>query len=369
VGKKAAFSIDQDVLNALRDEGVVSEILELRLRYADSAHMLNQYIEKMLDRKRVYPNMTTPQASGRMSVSAPPLVNFTADKKYGPKGIRDVIVPDLGTKWECGDWEAIEARIISHASRDEGDTEAFTLGWDIHTYTAVGMFKWPKPPGWTKAEIFASPAGQEWCAEIGRTIHRMECRLTQHAGCPIHSYSDDHRFRRLAKNCRYCLQYARDEKAMSRYAVEMKMPKEQLWTFGKLYLASKQMLVAWKRSTWANCLRTHEARTLYWGRRRRLDGDRNHIEKEGLNHIIQGAVADMLKETLLLFMASSPRPLRLAYQSHDGWKIVYPREAEVRSIISPIAEREITMDGRPIRFPASWETTYAPGEEAVERSK
>lgn len=352
MGKPSPYSIDADTLNAIRDSGVTTETLEARLQFADAAHLLQQYITKMRGVHRVYPNLMSPQASGRTSVSDPPLVNFTADKKYGPKGIRDVVVPDPGTKWECGDWDAIEARIISHASRDETDLEAFRQKWDIHTVTAQRMFRWPEFPFEpTKGNIFKSDAGLEWCE---RVAHQMGWDKPYH---------DDHRFRRLAKNCRYALQYARDEKAMARYAVEMKMPKEVLFRYGRLYLDSKPGLVAWKRRTWASCWRTHEARTLYWGRRRRLVGNRHAVEKEGLNHIIQGAVADMLKETLFLMLQATPEGW-FVLQSHDGWKLGYPRTANPRSVIEKIASREVVMDGRPISFPASWETIYPPGEPA-----
>lgn len=384
---KAEFQIDQDTLNALRNEGIVSEFLEARLQFIESFHLRNQHIRPLgrcvncgfypgekpklecdnyQPMARCYPNMMGPQSSGRMSVSAPPLINFTADKKYGPDGVRDVVVPDPGEKWVACDWEAIEARFISHRSGDSGDNEAFRKAWDIHTVTAQRMFKWPEftfDP--LKKNIYGAP-GQEWCAHVGWLIHQQTCHLKDHTGCKVEPFHDDHRYRRLAKNCRYCLQYAFDEKAMARYAVEMKMPKEQLWAFGKLYLASKPILVAWKRRTWAECWRTHEART-FMGRRRRLGGAKKDVMKEGLNHIIQGSVADMMKTTLRLVLAAYPLA-RLAYQSHDGFKFVFPRNVVVGSRIREIVEREVIAWGKPISFPAAFKVIFPPeqpGEEKI----
>ena len=356
-------SIAEETLLAIQQNGETSDVLEARLAFATVAQLRNQHIRPMLGRTRVHPNMMTPQASGRMSVSGPPLGNFTADRKYGPHGIRDVVVPDPGTKWVVFDWEAIEARKIAHYDKDPVDNEAFRREYDIHTVTAIRMFRWPEPsfeP--TKKNLFKSDAGLEWCEQIGHLLVKLDpTRVAD--GKPV-PYSDDDRFRRLAKNCRYCLQYAVDEKAMSRYAVEMRMKKEDLFRFGKLYLASKPQLVQWKRQTWADVWRTHEART-WMGRRRRFSGtdkmSQLDVMKEGLNHIIQGGVADLMKLTLRQIMDEWPSA-RLGWQAHDGAKIVFPSNVDPFPRISQIVEREIEIEGRAIHYPASFET-ITPHEE------
>lgn len=359
-------SIGKDPLTALHDEGLWSDVLEARLAFASVNQVLTHHIRPLRGYDLVHPNMMGPQSSGRMSVSDPPLINFTADKKYGPDGIRDVVGPKPGQKWAACDWEAIEARFVSHASRDEGDNEAFAKGWDIHSTTAQRMFHWPEftfEP--TKKMIFKSDAGMEWCLRVGHIIHGQGCRKTTHAGCQIDAYHDDHRMRRLAKNCRYALQYAFNEKAMARYSIEMKIPKEELWRVGKLYLLSKPVLVAWKKRTWADCWRTHEART-FMGRRRRLLGTRDEVMKEGLNHIIQGSVADMMKTTLCLVL--DPRPTwLLGFQSHDGFKFVIPRNEPFDPAVKKIVAREVIAWGRPINFPASWKMIFPPDEPGEEQ--
>ena len=170
-------------------------------------------------------------------------------------------------------------------------------------------------------------------------------------------YSDSHPYRTLAKNCRYTLQYALTPNAMSRYAVAMKMDKKVLVHFGDLYLKSKPWLVAWKNKQWSDAWRTHETRTAF-GRRRRLVGDRLSVMKEGLNHMIQGTVADLMK--LIVTEVCLKCQVGLAYQSHDGFKFIVPGgEAQSRlEGIRGVAEKEWTLWGRPLWLPASWEVVH-----------
>jgi len=370
-GRAILLPIDEDSLMTLVQDGQTCGVLEARLAFASVAQILNQHVGKLAGHHRVYPNMMSPQASGRMSVSDPPLANFTADTRYGPDGIRDCICPDPGEKWVCFDWEAVEARKIGHYCQDPVDKEAFDRKYDIHTVTAQRMFRWPEfdfEP--TKKALFKAPAGLEWCEQVGRVIHAGQCRLVGHAGCTIHPYGEDHRYRRLAKNCRYCLQYAKSEKAMGRYVIEMRMRAEELYRFGAMYLASKPWLTRWKAQTWHQVAVTLISRT-WAGRARKFPkwksaAMREKVEKEGLNHIIQGGVADMLKVVLAGVRALFRRLRvagRLVYQSHDGAKWAVPREIDLGLGVQEVVEQEWVIDGRPIRYPASYKTVYAPGEE------
>lgn len=340
-------SVKEEVLLELQQLGITSPILEARLQYAENSHLLSQYLYPMAGEARVFPNMCSPQASGRLSVSDPPLINFTADKKYGLHGIRDVVHPDVGTEWCSGDLEAVEARLIGHACGDKVDEEVFRRGYDIHTITAIRMLKWPEPPFEpTKKNLF-SEVGQDWCSEIGQLVAG-----TQPGDAPGVPYSDSHPYRTLAKNCRYTLQYALNEKAMTRYAVPMRMKKEILWAFGKLYLQSKPWLTSWKAKIWNDCWRTHESRTAF-GRRRRLVGSREAVMKEGLNHRIQGTVADLMK--LIVARVCHTLACGIAYQSHDGFKFIFPLGQTPLAKVKELAERTWDIWGKPLFLPASWE--------------
>lgn len=348
--KQKSDSVGKEILKGLQLRGVTSPMLEARLQFAESNHLLTQYIRPMAGETRVHPNMHSPQASGRLSVSDPPLINFTASKKYGPHGIRDVVIPDAGWEWASGDLEAVEARIIGLACGDKVDQEAFDRNLDIHTVTGIRMMRWPDPPFEpTKKNLF-SDVGAEWCDRVAHLIDERD------AVGKLVPYDDGCKHRRLFKNCRYCLQYAKDARAMFRYAVEMRMEKKELELFGNLYLQSKPWLVRWKLHTWADCWRTHEARTAF-GRRRRLAGRRNDVEKEGLNHIIQGTVADMMKQ--IIRSVCHATGCGLAYQSHDGFKFIYPVGQTPLDQLKPLVGRTWTMWGKPITIPASWEIIAA----------
>ena len=396
MAKVEQLPIDSDTLDLIVQRGDWSPTLVARMEFSSAAQILQQHVAALVRCSecgltpweaeapkyrhirctpctpvtRVWPNMSNPQTSGRMSVSGPPLGNFTADQRYGPHGIRDAVCPDSGHVWICMDWSAVEARKIAHYDRDPVDNEAFARGYDIHTVTAREMFGWPaftfEP---TKAGL-KSPAGLEWCAEIGWLIHRGQCRLTQHVGCDMIPWSGTHRYRTIVKATRYTLQYAVNEKALARYVIEMRMPREELFTFGVMYLRSKPWLVAWKNQTWASVSRSLIART-WAGRARKFPQWRSvaakiKTEKEGLNHIIQGGVADMMKMTLAAvwrMFREQGVPGRLVYQSHDGAKWQVPvGNVGVLSRIQEIVEREWVIDGRAIRYPGEFEIVYAPGE-------
>lgn len=292
--------------------------------------------------------MVTPQASGRVGISDPPLGNFTADKRYGPKGLRDVVGPDPGRRWICPDWSAVEAAIVSHRCRDAPDLEVKRRGLDLHTVTAIRILTLSDPPGEPTKDWLASSAGQEWALSNGFDL----------------------RTRTLIKNCRYCLNYAHGDKwgrhaenAMDRYATELEMGTAALREYGRLYLAGKPWLTQWKRSRWAATWQTKTARTAF-GRRRLFPSTdekwRVKVETEGLNHEIQGTVADLMKMTMVALAAIG---CEMVLQQHDGWKSSVLADWDRMEEYTAIVEREWVIDGRPISFPAEydrWEARPTP---------
>ena len=328
---KHARSVAYDELIKLQQAGSTSPFLQARLDFQESQTLLSQHINPMVGRRRVYPQMVIPQASGRVGISDPPIGNFTNDPEYGPHGLRDVVRPDTGCKWICADWDAPEGWIVSHRCQDPVDLEAKRRGLDLHTVTAIRMFKYPDPSGEPTKEWLNSPLGLEWRARVGFTKAIRD-------GC---------------KAARYSMQYAKQPAVVARYAVKLGLPPKTLIGFGHRYLRAKPWLVAWKQARWAEAWRRKEARTAF-GRRRRLLGDRYQVEKEGLNHEVQGTVADMMKMTLVLIAQRWPEA-RMAYQQHDGWKMSLPLDWNELDEYRAIVERQVTIDGRPISFPCEIE--------------
>ena len=326
-------SVGYDVLKALQDRGETSSFLQARLDYAEAAQLLHQHIEPLVGRRRVYPNMCLPQASGRVGISDPPIGNFTADPGYGPHGLRDVVRPDTTTRWICADWSSVEGWIVSHRCQDPVDLEAKQRGLDLHTVTAIRMFRYPDPPADPTKEWLKSNPGQAWRAQVGFTES----------------------IRGGVKNTRYTMQYAKQATTVARYAVKLGLPPKQLIEFGHRYLKAKPWLVKWKEQRWAEAWRRKEARTAF-GRRRRLLGDRYQVEKEGLNHEVQGTVADMMKTTMV---ALAEIGCHMALQRHDGWcssvDITWDDMASYKAIV----ERTWEIDGRSISFPSEYETIEA----------
>ena len=335
--RKPASSVDEESLRGLQQRGVTSPVLEARLAYVEAAHLINHYLKPMVELSRVYPRMCNPQASGRLSVSNPPLINFTPNPKYGPHGIQDVVTPDLGMEWACFDLDAVEARLIGCATGDKPDEEVFRRKLDIHTCTGIRMLNWEDPPFEpTKGNLFGE-VGRDWCSRVP---------------VPDPPYHEKHPYRTLFKNVRYTGQYCKNEKAMGIYAVDLGMRKEQLWHFGKLYFESKPWLVAWKRKKWSDCWRTHESRTAF-GRRRRLVGARDAVEKEGLNHCIQGTVADIMKQ--IIRDVCYTLGCGFVQQSHDGAKFTFKRGETPMADMKTLVEREWDLWGHKLFIPAAWE--------------
>jgi hypothetical protein len=151
------------------------------------------------------------------------------------------------------------------------------------------------------------------------------------------------------------MQYSQHPTAMGRYAVELGMAPKDLIGVGAAYLRAKPWLVAWKQQRWAEAIRRKEARTAF-GRRRRLFGDERQIAKEGLNHEVQGTVADMMKMTMV---ALAEIGCRMVLQRHDGWYSEVPLAWDDMVLYRAIVEREWIIDDRPISFPAEFETLEA----------
>lgn len=75
----------RELRNRLARHGFESPLLDLRMDHNEHAKVL-EYLSFLRGRSRVFHNLLPTQASGRWSVTNPPLVNF-------PDRIRDGVLP------------------------------------------------------------------------------------------------------------------------------------------------------------------------------------------------------------------------------------------------------------------------------------
>lgn len=368
----------REIAKRLTKRDVESSFLEVRLAYKEVSQVLNQYLphfvscskcppektgykpkgrglfseehevakgvrHKYTQPKRVYPEMLPTQASGRWSIKRPPMVTI-------PHPIQeDVILPDPGYAWVGWDLDAIEAKIVAAYSDDEEDLDAFAKGYDIHTITSCKMLGDPLP--------------QDLC-----NPHTSEIDAAWRAARNWQG-KDDKR-RGLAK-CRYCVLYGKDHTAVedSAYAKEYVKKggdRKDLVEAARIFLLSKPNLVATKKYWWEECSRKGEART-FLGRRRRLFGDKWTKSKEGWNHMVQGAVTDMVNLSIISITTEKPH-YYLIYPSHDAAKINVPlvdvtgdNRAVTIAMFKRHVEKDWEINHHTIRSTAGWYVRFSDG--------
>ena len=321
-------SIGQDRLSELRDQGWDSELLLMRLALIEHEG-LRKDIAKMRGKGRVYPEILPTQASGRWSTKNPNLPGFA--REFWAKH-SDIVYPDPGEWWLDWDWMGIEARMFTAYSGDEEDVELFRRGDpDIHTFTCVKyLMAWQ--PDLQIGDPLQLP--DDWTGS-----------------------KDERRTR--AKNFRYgVLQYGTSAKAiLGMPGIEkLGLDRFSLLQRAEKFLAARPKSVAFKHRTFEECIHDKVALT-FMGRRRLLFGEPDQRAKEGLNHKIQGAVADLLNWCLVQIDRQWPQS-SLILNKHDGAIQAFPKLLASNVImpkVKALVEREWEVGpGTVMRFPADW---------------
>jgi len=140
---KTGYSTDADVLAELAlGHPLPAKILEyrtlakLKSTYADT---LPGLIHPATGRIHTSFNQLV-TATGRLSSSEPNLQNIPIRSELGRR-IREAFVPEPGWRFLAADYSQIELRFLAHLSGEEALIEAFRRGEDIHTLTAMEVFK------------------------------------------------------------------------------------------------------------------------------------------------------------------------------------------------------------------------------------
>ena len=87
----------------------------------------------------------TVTATGRLSSSNPNLQNIPIRTERG-RAIREVFTVPEGYMLVGADYSQIELRLLAHLSGDEGLTEAFREGKDVHRVTAASPVSYTHLP-------------------------------------------------------------------------------------------------------------------------------------------------------------------------------------------------------------------------------
>lgn len=335
-------SLETDSLVKLIKLGADSDVLRARLAYA-AAEGFRRYVKPVAESVRVRPNFLPTQASGRWSVTNPPLINFPDAAKAAKKGLPNLqacFEPDIGTYWLCSDWNALHAVFMACVSDDLPDIEAFREKHDIHTLTVSRVFKLPLPPSPLESEIHTGESCAAWRAAV------------KWAG------KGDRR-RHLMKTVRYALLNAYDEKGVmeAKDVEELGLTMSDLLKAGRAFLAAKPNMVAWKKGYARDAIAKGEARSWY-GRRRKLFGsDEKDKFKTAVAHFLQGTEVDVMEMTMLGVLEKFPEA-RLAWPSHDGLKFVFPTSLPLEvtlPVVREIVERPREIGRHTVPLYATWE--------------
>ncbi len=138
--KEGNYSTSADILGKLTKYEIVNKVLEHR----SLSKLYSNYIVGLLDcvkedgKIHTMFNQTLTR-TGRLSSSNPNLQNIPVREENG-KLIRKAFLPSQNNIIISFDYSQIELRIFAHMSKAENMINAFKIGMDIHTKTAMDIY-------------------------------------------------------------------------------------------------------------------------------------------------------------------------------------------------------------------------------------
>jgi DNA polymerase-1 len=266
--KTGAPSTDAEALEALEDEHpVVASIL----KYKKLEKLLSTYVRPVPElvspvTGRIHTNINpTLTNTARYSSSGPNLQNIpTANNQehaeHGAK-IRSCFVAPKGFKLVAGDYSQIELRVLAHCSQDATLIRAFKEGKDVHAATAESVF------GLTEKDV----SKEEWGG-----------------------------FRRKAKTINFGLVYGITQHGLAK---QLKCDPDTAQEFIDRYFEALPGVLKFIERQ-KKFLHTDGFTETIFGRRINQPGIRGnramvgHAERAGVNAVIQGSAADLIRLAL-----------------------------------------------------------------------
>lgn len=285
-----------------------SQLLEPLLAYRQAAKLHQAFGEHWVAflwpdgmvRPRVDPFGAT---SGRPTCSSPNLFQLPA--RRGPEYRRLVRAPE-GFVVVAADYSQMELRLMAELSQDPAMVEAYQTGQDIHLATA--------------RKVFGPQAGE--------------------------------RERKIAKNLNFLTLYGGGARRLAEVSTEggvsltIREAKRVLEDWRREFAQAWAVIEGWRSEVRAR----YEIRTP-WGRPRffPLDADPEQAAREGANHVIQGANADITKLAMVIAQARlAPLGGRLILQVYDELVALVP-ETQASAGAEALKDAMLTAAGTLLR--------------------
>ena len=287
---KTGFSVDSEVLEAIRDR---HPIVELILEHRALAKLKSTYVDALplqvsAATGRVHTSFNqTVAATGRLSSTNPNLQNIPIRSELGRR-VRRAFVADHRPRYRlfddavlvAADYSQIELRLLAHLSGEPFLIDAFARGEDIHAVTA-GLIH-----GVSRDEVTAN-------------------------------------MRRVAKTVNFGIIYGMQAHGLSR---DTGLPREEAQRFIDQYWANLPRVKRYFDATLAFGIKHGYVESAYG--RRRILGDltsanyarRSAAERMAVNMPLQGSASDIMKIAMVRLsheLASSGLRARLILQVHD----------------------------------------------------
>jgi DNA polymerase-1 len=234
---------------------------------------------------RIHCSLNLNTETGRLSSRKPNLQNQPALEKDIYK-IRKAFAASPGKKLIVADYGQLELRILAHIANCKSMIEAFELGGDFHSRTAMGMY-----PHVAQAVADGSVL-LEWDSH-------------KHGGAkpPLPMLKDIYASeRRKAKTLNFSIAYGKTARGLSSdWGVSLQEAEETLASWYR----DRPEVKAWQEDTIAAAHRCLCTRTLM-GRYRPLPlinsrsrSESKHSERAAINTPIQGGAADVVMKAML----------------------------------------------------------------------
>ena len=274
--------------------------------------MLNTFIKPLQEQTdkegRIHCSLNLNTETGRLSSRKPNLQNQPALEKDIYK-IRQAFAAVPGKKLIVADYGQLELRILAHIANCKSMIEAFELGGDFHSRTAMGMYP-------------------HVAAAVANNSVLLEWDYAKNGGAkpPLPMLKDVFGAeRRKAKTLNFSIAYGKTARGLSS---DWNVSLEEAEATLEAWYRDRPEVKHWQEDTIADAHRCLCTRTLM-GRYRPLPlinapsrADRKHSERAAINTPIQGGAADVVMKAMLMLHAH-PRFKEL------GWKILLQIHDEI----------------------------------------